>query len=134
MILTMATPSLPASMLPRSPTWRYESVGAPCFSCEITHDVDDGDAVDGDDGDDDDDGDVGDKDDDGDDKDRDDVGSGGRSRAMFQLRDSFTVRITHCQLSDGDDDGLDDLDDDLDHGNGSDDDEDDEDKVNNQTV
>ena len=107
----MATPSLPASMLPRSPTWRYESVGAPCFSCEITHDVDDGDA---------------------DDKDRDDVGSGGRSRAMFQLRDSFTGRITHCQLSDGDDDG--DLNDGDDHGNGSDDDEDDEDKVNNQTV
>ena len=31
----MATPSLPASMLPRSPTWRYESVGAPCFSWEM---------------------------------------------------------------------------------------------------
>ena len=116
----MATPSLPASMLPRSPTWRYESVGAPCFSCEITHDVDDGDAVDDDGDGDEDDDDDGDEDDDGDDKDRDEVGSGGRSRAMFQLRDSFTGRITHCQLSDGDDDGLDDGDDD----NGSDEDKD----------
>ena len=34
----------------------------------------------------------------------DDVGLAGRSQAMFQLRDSFTAAITHCQLSHGDDD------------------------------
>ena len=28
---------------------------------------------------------------------------GGRSRAMSQLRDSLTAAVTHCQLSDGDD-------------------------------
>ena len=33
-ISTMATPSSPASMLPRSPTWRWESFGPPCFSWE----------------------------------------------------------------------------------------------------